>query len=584
MAEPGKALGGGRYRIDSILGQGGMGAVYLAHQEALSKRVAIKEMELRGLSESELRAAVKQFQSEATFLANLDHPNLVQVTDFFVEEDKHYLVMAYVSGQTLQQKLRVRGKPFSLQQVLEYARPLCDVLTYLHSQNPPILFRDLKPSNIMVEDSGRLKLIDFGIARTSSDGERTSTFLKGTGTSGFSPIEQYGGHQSTDHRSDIYSLGATIYQLVTGQVPPDAVSRISQGAQVQNPSELFPELSTALDAVLIKSLAMNKQERHQSVAEFARALEAAGRGQGDDSETEDLRPLAMVSSRAAPGLGEDLTPTVRSSPNITVELVPTGAPPGSPTQIAAALGGAAVLVLLLGSFLMPKLTGEVAPEAATPTSRPPLAASAGENGSRTAQQTKPETTPTRGAVPTTLVGPEGHDVEDLPAGERIRRSPTRGITPGEQPPSEVPTSAIRPPKPARVAARVEPSQPAYPTVRRIDGSAASSPPLEEPSWQEVPPAAPPLPPGPAQEPPWRDPAGPLTHRDGDPPDIYYDDQGRPVRRDGRPLKMGSDGRPLPREMQDGGNLPPGEEAPPGAGAPPDDEGPRGYNTRRREPK
>lgn len=152
-----------------------MGAVYLARMEALpGKAVAIKEMSCAGE-----KSAIEHFQREASFLAHLEHPNLVQVTDFFEADGLYYLVMAYVEGDTFRQKLEARGRPFPVAEVLNWADQLCSVLDYLHSQNPPILFRDLKPDNIMVDKQDRLRLIDFGIARTLAPGSVTSTFLQG---------------------------------------------------------------------------------------------------------------------------------------------------------------------------------------------------------------------------------------------------------------------------------------------------------------------------------------------------------------------------------------------------------------------
>ena len=290
MLSPGVELSG-RYRIESVLGQGGMGAVYLASMEALGgKKVAVKEMEISQGSNTELEQAVVQFQTEAKLLAHLDHPNLVQVTDFFSEAGKHYLVMAYVPGQTLQEKLKARGRVFSWEQLSAWADSLCEVLSYLHSQNPPILFRDLKPSNIMVDETGRLKLIDFGIARTSRQGEKTSTFLQGTGTSGFSPIEQYGGSLSTDKSSDVYSLGATLYYLLTGQIPPDAVSRVSQEARIKPASEFQAGLPRALDAILERCLAVRQRERYQDMDTLRREFAGISRPVliDDEGPTEDL--------------------------------------------------------------------------------------------------------------------------------------------------------------------------------------------------------------------------------------------------------------------------------------------------------
>ncbi len=407
MTEPGQVLAG-RYRIESVLGQGGMGAVYLATMEALGgKKVAIKEMELRGLSQRELDAAVAQFRSEAKLLAHLEHPNLVAVTDFFVEADKHYLVMAYVPGETLQQRLRQRGRPFSWAQIKEWAQPLGAVLTYLHTQDPPILFRDLKPSNVMVESSGRVKLIDFGIARTGQEGEKTSTFLRGTGTSGFSPIEQYGGGQSTDQRSDIYSLAATLYQLMTGKIPPDAVSRISQGAEVEPPSRVNPQLPKALDAIFLKALAISKGERQSTVEEFLLSLDSVGVESEEEGSTEDLG-------------GTIGTPAPK--PTFEVQLVPASEPMLSRVPWGA-LGAisAAVLALLLGLTLGPKLRGETStpeqqlrvvnrgsvalPEGSGPTlSGPGLSSHSGEEG----QETKAVLSPPSGRsqIPSPIARPK----------------------------------------------------------------------------------------------------------------------------------------------------------------------------------
>ena len=263
----------GRYRIERILGKGGMGAVYLGVMDLLGgKKFAIKEMEFAGDACRSKEQALEQFRKEANFLANLNHPNLVRVTDCFGEADKHYLVMEYVEGETLQELLERRQKPFDWSEMQPRISELLEVLNYLHTQNPPILFRDLKPSNIMIDKSGRLKLIDFGIARTAQPGQETSTFLKGTGTSGFSPIEQYGMGETTDQRSDIYAFGATVYYLLTGKVPTDAVHRVSSGAALLPPSTIKPQLPVYLDAVLLRCLALRQANRYNCVEEIQREL------------------------------------------------------------------------------------------------------------------------------------------------------------------------------------------------------------------------------------------------------------------------------------------------------------------------
>ncbi len=276
MVSPGTVLSS-RYRIDKVLGRGGMGAVYLARQQALADRpVAVKEMELSGLEPNEQQQAVRQFHREASFLAHLRHPNLVRVTDVFSEHNRHYLVMEYIEGRSLQDILAQRRDPFSWEQVKPWALALADVLRYLHAQDPPILFRDLKPSNVMISDSGKLHLIDFGIARRARQGSVTSTFLRGAGSSGYSPIEQYGNVESTDQRSDIYSLGATLYTLLTRVITPDAVARVSDEALLLLPSQLNPNLPAELDAVLGRALALRQRDRYQTVTEFSRALEEVG--------------------------------------------------------------------------------------------------------------------------------------------------------------------------------------------------------------------------------------------------------------------------------------------------------------------
>ena len=282
-----------RYRIRGVLGQGGMGAVYLAEAEALGgKKVAVKEMIPWGLPPGELDQAVAQFKKEAAFLAGLEHPNVVRVADFFVEEGKHYLVMDYIQGETLQEKMASRGRPFHWYELETWVQSLMDVLEYLHSQDPPIIFRDLKPSNIMVSVDGRLNLIDFGIARSACQGEKTTTFLQGTGTRGFSPIEQYGNQQSTDQRSDIYALGATLYYLLTATLPPDAVQRVSRRTEIVPLSERNPDIPGRLDDIVEKAMGLAAEDRYQSIAEFRNALNGSGRRRESSKSEVQVAPVA----------------------------------------------------------------------------------------------------------------------------------------------------------------------------------------------------------------------------------------------------------------------------------------------------
>ena len=207
----------GRYVISSHLGRGGMGVVYQARDMRLSNRpVAIKEFDPAQLAPADRQMAVQAFQKEAALLAGLNHPGLTAVHDYFSENNKFYLVMAFVQGGNLQQTWQRVGQRFSEAQVVAWLHQLCDVLGYLHNQQPPIIFRDLKPANIMVQPDGRLKLIDFGIAR-HFDPDKTSDTVK-FGTPGYAAPEQYGQGQ-TDARSDLYALGVVAHQLLTGCEP-----------------------------------------------------------------------------------------------------------------------------------------------------------------------------------------------------------------------------------------------------------------------------------------------------------------------------------------------------------------------------
>lgn len=322
----------GRYRIDKALGKGGMGAVYLAHLESLgNKPVAVKEMELVVADARTAEQAARQFQREATFLAHLEHPNLVRVTDFFQENGKHYLVMEYVKGETLQARLERLQRPFDWTELKGYALSLVEVLNYLHNQDPPILFRDLKPANIMLEENGRMKLIDFGIARTAQPGTETSTFLKGTGTNGFSPVEQYGMGETTDERSDIYALGATIYYLATGRIPPEAIIRVSNGKELATPSSLNPALPIELDAFLERCLQLRQDDRFSSMAEVREALEPIPAGRQDASAAAAHQPTMSIAS-----------PSERPAA-ITVEMFPSKGKNENSSNTALGLAAVALI-------------------------------------------------------------------------------------------------------------------------------------------------------------------------------------------------------------------------------------------------
>ena len=255
-----------RYVIMRTIGHGGMAAVYQAKDSKHDTLCAIKEMSLSSVSPYEHAQAIQNFLAEATILSRLNHPNLPAFTDFFTEDSRHFLVMEYIEGNTLEDLLEHNDGPFSERRVLGWARQLCDVLEYLHSQQPPVIFRDMKPGNIMLRRDGRIKLIDFGIARIfRRSGSRDTQML---GTPGYAPPEQYGSSQ-TDERSDIYSLAMTLFQLMTNVV-------VEEGFGLHDIHAAYPFISPAVAHALEKATAPESDDRYQNVSVFRRALLGVG--------------------------------------------------------------------------------------------------------------------------------------------------------------------------------------------------------------------------------------------------------------------------------------------------------------------
>ena len=268
-----------RYKIIDLVGQGGMGAIYRAEDLRLAGRYcAIKEVQPEPrVSSSMLAQAREQFYREASTLARLDHPNLPKVSDHFSEGDCDYLVMDFVPGRELKEIMedaRRQGKFLDEKEVLSWADQLGQALEYLHSQDPPILHRDIKPSNIKLTPAGAIKLVDFGLVKLLiPDDARTITILQGRGTVQYTPLEQYGGDTGhTDARSDIYSLGATLYHLLTGQSPTDAKQRFLEPGSLAPPHSLNPDLSPQTERALLRALEMHPDQRPGSVAEFRTEL------------------------------------------------------------------------------------------------------------------------------------------------------------------------------------------------------------------------------------------------------------------------------------------------------------------------
>jgi len=257
-----------RYRIIAILGQGGMGAVYRASDEHLHIPVAVKENLF--LTEEYGR----QFQREAHILAGLRHVNLPHVTDYFSMENQiQYLVMDFIEGEDLRQRMERMGALPERETIL-IGISICDALAYLHTRQPPIVHRDIKPGNIKVTSDGQAVLVDFGLAKIMQGGQVTSTGARAM-TPGYSPPEQYGTAR-TDPRSDVYSLGATLYATLTGVIPEDGLARMTGKAKLTPVRELIPKINRRLAETIEQALEVDPDDRFQTADEFKPFLIESG--------------------------------------------------------------------------------------------------------------------------------------------------------------------------------------------------------------------------------------------------------------------------------------------------------------------
>lgn len=270
-----------RYRILDLVGQGGMGAIYQAEDLRLEGRLcAIKEVFLDpGTSKEHQEQIQAAFHREASVLARLDHANLPKVSDFFFFNGREYLVMDFVPGQDLREAIenaRHRETFISEKQVLTWAEQIINALEYLHLQDPPVLHRDIKPSNIKVTPNGTIKLVDFGLVKLLlPDDNRTVTVLQGRVTIQYAPLEQIGGDTGhTDSRSDIYSLGATFYHMLTNKPPPDAKTRYIQTKNQPplNIRDINPDVSIQTEHAVLHALGLHPEDRPKDIQQFRREL------------------------------------------------------------------------------------------------------------------------------------------------------------------------------------------------------------------------------------------------------------------------------------------------------------------------
>ncbi|MBN1812914.1 MAG: serine/threonine protein kinase [Anaerolineae bacterium] len=293
-----------RYRIVSLLGQGGMGAVYRAWHLTLNIPLAIKEMVPQpGLDTQTLTQLRQQFQQEAAVLARLNHPNLVRVIDHFEEGGSVYLVMDFVEGESLAERIAREGV-LPEDEVLTWAGQLLDALDYCHSQG--VVHRDVKPQNVIVRPDGRAVLVDFGLVKLWDPNDpHTRTVMRGMGTPEYAPPEQYStqaGH--TGPHSDVYSLGATLYHALTGRMSPTAADRTVDPASLKALRALNRSISTDVEGAILKALELQPAHRFGSATEMRAAL--GGRAPGVASSKPYLTPkpqpiIKRQSTRVMPG-------------------------------------------------------------------------------------------------------------------------------------------------------------------------------------------------------------------------------------------------------------------------------------------
>lgn len=251
----------GRYKILRKLGEGGMSVVYLAVNEKVNKHWAIKEVKKEGVENFE--TVHQRLLTEADILKRLHHPNLPDIVDIIENEETFLLVMDYIEGRQLESIVQEYG-PQKEETVVNWGKQLCDVLSYLHSQNPPIIYRDMKPANVMVQKDGKVVLIDFGTAREFKESQAEDTLC--LGTCGYAAPEQYKGQGQSDIRTDIYCLGVTLYYLLTGHNP------------ICKPYEIYPirywntNLSSGLEMIILKCTRKNPSKRYQSCEELQQEL------------------------------------------------------------------------------------------------------------------------------------------------------------------------------------------------------------------------------------------------------------------------------------------------------------------------
>ena len=428
-----------RYRIIRLLGQGGMGAVYEALDERLDTTVALKQTLF---ADERLR---KQFEREARLLARMHHPALPRVSDHFAEGDGQFLVMQFIPGDDLSQMTARKQGPFPPDQVLTWGDQLLDALDYLHTQDPQIIHRDIKPQNLKLTARGQIILLDFGLAKGQTGGVSmvtTSASIFGY-TPNYAPLEQIQG-LGTDARSDIYALSATLYHLMTGVKPPDALTRAAalvngQPDPLTPANEINGTIGPEIANVLARAMSQNKEQRFPSAAGMRAALNGTGEAATLLGKTEAATVLLPPGATVADVAPAEARQTAAETGETTV--VRSEATAGKRRVAPWAIAAAAVVLIgvLFGGFYAYQHRNNFN-AATTPASSP-------EQGNSNAANTQPSpasnqtpTEPSSGSVsdPRKIIIVSGHPTpanEPAKKNEKSARNAEKG---GEKPAGAVP--------------------------------------------------------------------------------------------------------------------------------------------------
>lgn len=366
---------GGRYRLVREIGRGGFGAVYEAEDLQWARaRVALKE--------TFDPAHIAQYRAEFAVLSRLRHDHLPRYHHVFEDETSGYLVMEYVPGQSLQEVIEKKRGPLLEAQVLgAYGLQLCDALIHLHSQSPPVVHRDIKPANVRLTPEGLVKLVDFGLVKEMSTGAAggAAGASTGLGTPAYAPPEQWGmGGWRTGPHSDIYSLGATLYHLLTGQEPPSAVERASGGPVLVRPAQVNRALRTAVSDVVVKAMAMEPSARFRDVETLKTALLTAA----------NAPPPSVSTPKSVPPLSRPHTP--RPAPPAPAAR----AAPPAPAPTSAGRKGMLLVLLIAGALIVGLFAALGSALVSLPPAAVPAPAWAPTNATTPAQAAEPSPAPT----------------------------------------------------------------------------------------------------------------------------------------------------------------------------------------------